>query len=64
MKVAESLFPVKPKPYAPVKELPATSHLPKLTVIRGIEPRKENFHEWSMPKEQAGYIRVKKNDLF
>jgi len=64
MKVAETLFPVKTKSYRSVKELPDATHVPKLTVVRGTEPRKNNFHEWSMPKEPAGYIRVKKNDLF
>jgi hypothetical protein len=64
MKVAESLSPVKSTEYRSVNELHAVDQLPKLTVVRNQDARKENFQKWSMPKVQGGYIRVKKNDPF
>jgi len=63
MKVAESLSPVKSTAYRSVNEPPVVSQLPKLSVVRSQDPRKENFHKWSMPKINGGYFRVKKNDL-
>ena len=63
MKVAESVTTVKPAAYRSAKEVPVGAPLPKLTVVRRQDARKENFHGWSMPKVQSGYLRAKKNDL-
>ena len=63
MKVAKSLSPVKSTAYRSANELPVGSQLPKLTVVRRHDPRKDNFQKWSMPKMNGGYFRVKKNDL-
>ena len=64
MKIAEPLSSVSVNKLQPVKPYPAKTRRRRLSIVRNLDSETDIFRTWSMPKEQTGYMPVKKKDLF
>lgn len=64
MKIAEPLPSVPVAKLEPVKTYPVKSRRRKLSIVRNLDVERDIFRNWVMPKEQTGYMPVKKKDLY